>query len=190
MRARSSRPELSAEVFAAPTHPYTRGLLDCIPVPGKTTAGEPLGNIPGVVPRMPPGFVGCGFRDRCALTMPECAATVPLRKCRRRSFLSLPAAAGLEASGRGMTLAIEVRNVHREFRQSGGLVGASRPVRAVDGVTFSLAGRRCAGRGGRIRLRQVDACASHHGPVAADLGRGSGGRAQSGSTWTVASAPG
>jgi peptide/nickel transport system ATP-binding protein len=38
-----------------------------------------------------------------------------------------------------MTLAIEVRNLRREFRQSGGLVGASRPVRAVDGVTFSLA---------------------------------------------------
>jgi peptide/nickel transport system ATP-binding protein len=54
--------------------------LDCIPVPGKTMAGEPLGNIPGVVPRLPAGFVGCGFRDRCALTMPECAATVPLRE--------------------------------------------------------------------------------------------------------------
>src|SRR3982075_21188 len=56
---------------------------------------------------------------------------------RRRSLLSLPAAAGLEAGYRGMTHAIEVRNVYRESQQRSGL-GASRPVRAVDGVTFSL----------------------------------------------------
>jgi peptide/nickel transport system ATP-binding protein len=68
------------EVFARPTHPYTRGLLDCIPVPGMTRSGEPLGNIPGVVPRISHGFVGCGFRDRCALAMPECAQTVPRRE--------------------------------------------------------------------------------------------------------------
>jgi oligopeptide/dipeptide ABC transporter, ATP-binding protein, C-terminal domain len=68
-----------AEVFVAPTHPYTRGLLDCIPVPGMTRTGEPLGNIPGVVPRIAPGFIGCGFRDRCTSAMPECAKSVPLR---------------------------------------------------------------------------------------------------------------
>jgi peptide/nickel transport system ATP-binding protein len=37
-----------------------------------------------------------------------------------------------------MTHAIEVRNVYREFRQRNGMMGATRSVRAVDGVTFAL----------------------------------------------------
>jgi peptide/nickel transport system ATP-binding protein len=37
-----------------------------------------------------------------------------------------------------MTHAIEVRNVYREFQQRNGMMGASRSVRAVDGVTFAL----------------------------------------------------
>jgi peptide/nickel transport system ATP-binding protein len=67
----------AAALFAAPTHPYTRGLLRCIPVPGSVRRDEPLGSIPGVVPRIAPGFAGCGFRDRCPHAMPECAGDVP-----------------------------------------------------------------------------------------------------------------
>ncbi|HET6306421.1 MAG TPA: ABC transporter ATP-binding protein [Rhodopila sp.] len=66
-------------IFASPRHPYTTGLLDCIPIPGTTSAGEPLGSIPGVVPRIPRGFTGCGFRDRCASAAPDCAGPIPLR---------------------------------------------------------------------------------------------------------------
>jgi len=38
-----------------------------------------------------------------------------------------------------MTHAIEVRNVYREFQQRGGVARDRRPVRAVDGITFTLA---------------------------------------------------
>jgi peptide/nickel transport system ATP-binding protein len=72
----------SAEaLFAAPTHPYTRGLLDCVPIPGKVARGAALGSIPGTVPRIPLGFQGCGFRDRCAYATPACAAAIPNREC-------------------------------------------------------------------------------------------------------------
>jgi len=69
----------AAALFARPSHPYTQGLLASVPVPGQRR-DQPLGSIPGTVPRIPPGFVGCGFRDRCAHAMPECATAVPLRE--------------------------------------------------------------------------------------------------------------
>ena len=69
----------AAELFARPTHPYTQGLLASVPVPGKVRRDQPLGSIPGTVPRLPTGFIGCTFRDRCAYAMPACAVEAPLR---------------------------------------------------------------------------------------------------------------
>jgi peptide/nickel transport system ATP-binding protein len=70
----------SAEaLFRSPTHPYTRGLLACVPIPGKTPRDQPLGSIPGVVPRIGAGFAGCAFRDRCDHAIPACAGAIPRR---------------------------------------------------------------------------------------------------------------
>ena len=68
-----------AALFARPAHPYTRGLLASVPDPARTRRGEALGSIPGLVPRLPLGFTGCAFRDRCAHAMPACAGVVPVR---------------------------------------------------------------------------------------------------------------
>lgn len=63
-------------VFRDPRHPYTRALLEAIPVPGKTEPGGLLGAIPGVVPSLVGEVTGCAFRDRCSYATPACARTV------------------------------------------------------------------------------------------------------------------
>lgn len=61
----------TAEVIAAPRHPYTRALLDAVPLWRPRT---PLRGIPGSPPRIPPGFRGCRFTPRCAFATAECSA--------------------------------------------------------------------------------------------------------------------
>ncbi|MBV8406689.1 MAG: ABC transporter ATP-binding protein [Alphaproteobacteria bacterium] len=67
----------TAELFANPRHPYTQGLLRCVPVPGRIKRDEPLGSIPGTVPRIAPGFAGCAFRERCAFADESCSSAIP-----------------------------------------------------------------------------------------------------------------
>jgi peptide/nickel transport system ATP-binding protein len=62
-----------ADVLRAPRHPYTQGLLDCVPVPGADRASR-LGAIPGIVPSLIGDVSGCSFRNRCRYAAPECAA--------------------------------------------------------------------------------------------------------------------
>jgi peptide/nickel transport system ATP-binding protein len=64
---------MARDIFRNPQHPYTQGLLRCIPVPGKTKPGERLGAIPGVVPSLFEEISGCGFKTRCPKAMPACS---------------------------------------------------------------------------------------------------------------------
>jgi peptide/nickel transport system ATP-binding protein len=68
------------EVLGGPRHPYTAGLMRSIPVPGRTRRGQPLGHIPGLVPRPIAPLTACGFLDRCEFRQEACAAApIPLR---------------------------------------------------------------------------------------------------------------
>ena len=61
------------EVFRNPRHPYTRGLLDCIPVLGTDKHSAPLVPIPGQVPPALHRPSGCIFSSRCAFVeAPRC----------------------------------------------------------------------------------------------------------------------
>jgi peptide/nickel transport system ATP-binding protein len=63
-------------LFAAPNHPYTRGLIDSVPLPD-TPAKSVLAAIDGVVPslsQMPPG---CRFSNRCRYVIDVCRTVVP-----------------------------------------------------------------------------------------------------------------
>jgi oligopeptide/dipeptide ABC transporter ATP-binding protein len=64
------------DVFQAPAHPYTRGLLQAVPAL-KTERSRPLVTIEGTVPplqAMPPG---CAFEPRCGFRVPECSWALP-----------------------------------------------------------------------------------------------------------------
>jgi peptide/nickel transport system ATP-binding protein len=68
----------AAEIFRQPRHPYPRGLMACIPVPGKVARGSPLGSIPGMVPSLIGSMSGCSFRSRCGFRCDACEAEVAL----------------------------------------------------------------------------------------------------------------
>lgn len=59
-------------LFHAPQHPYTQGLINCIPTPGKTPPGSRLQAIPGVVPSLIGEVEGCAFRNRCPRAEERC----------------------------------------------------------------------------------------------------------------------
>ena len=65
------------EVFEDPRHPYTVGLLRCIPRRGQRKDHGRLDTIPGFLP--PPGaeLPGCVFVDRCAIARDRCRTDPP-----------------------------------------------------------------------------------------------------------------
>jgi peptide/nickel transport system ATP-binding protein len=64
------------ELFAAPRHPYTAGLLACLP---SSTGGSEarLTNIDGVAPALGARSSACVFADRCPLATDKCRRSKP-----------------------------------------------------------------------------------------------------------------
>ncbi len=65
------------DIVREPLHPYSRALVQAVPVPRVEQSRDPLpirGNVPDA--RSPPS--GCRFRDRCPRAEARCAAEVPM----------------------------------------------------------------------------------------------------------------
>jgi oligopeptide/dipeptide ABC transporter ATP-binding protein len=64
-------------LLGAPMHPYTRGLIGCIPDIDEADPDAPLTEIPGMVPALSDLSAGCAFAERCALADAVCRSRIP-----------------------------------------------------------------------------------------------------------------
>jgi peptide/nickel transport system ATP-binding protein len=62
-------------LFASPSHPYTRGLLDAVPNPARRQDG--LREIPGLVPVLSESTDSCTFAERCPSADDLCRSSRP-----------------------------------------------------------------------------------------------------------------
>jgi peptide/nickel transport system ATP-binding protein len=138
-------------VFANPRHPYTRGLLACLPSLGRDKRQTPLVPIPGQVASALERPVGCGFAARCAHVEPgQCTSqAIPVRpvagepghtaRCVRVAELPTwerrRSVAGAMTERRSGEVAVRVDGLEKVYRPPRGLFGSGRaPVRALNGI--------------------------------------------------------
>jgi peptide/nickel transport system ATP-binding protein len=65
------------EVFTSPRHPYTLGLVRCVPRFGAAKNVRRLEPIPGSLPRLGADIPGCYYEPRCPLARSECREAEP-----------------------------------------------------------------------------------------------------------------
>ena len=157
-------------VFANPRHPYTRGLLDCLPTLGRDKRATPLVPIPGQVdsPRARPA-AACS-RRAAGTSSPRAAwrrsasptaddaghasgACGPRSSRRGAGAESAAAAADAEATGPETLVVERLRKVYQPRR--GWLALGGGVVRALNEVDLSARRRDPRHRRG-VGLRQVD----------------------------------
>ncbi|HUO43226.1 MAG TPA: ABC transporter ATP-binding protein [Methylomirabilota bacterium] len=63
------------DLFSKPLHPYTQGLLSCLPTGSKSKVD--LKPIPGSVPDLRSPIVGCKYVSRCPFVMKACSEKKP-----------------------------------------------------------------------------------------------------------------
>jgi peptide/nickel transport system ATP-binding protein len=64
-------------IFADPRHPYTLGLLRCVPQPGMRKDSHRLDPIAGSLPALGAALPGCVYAPRCTIARAQCRASAP-----------------------------------------------------------------------------------------------------------------
>jgi peptide/nickel transport system ATP-binding protein len=136
----------TAELFARPRHPYTIGLLACVPRVDRPSGRHGLVPIPGTVPSPQALPAACCFADRCFHVRPACRQDHPgleasaadhLVRCLRWRDVAgesaAPAPAADEAPPPAGEPVLEVEDLCVYYP-----VRRRRIVRAVDGVSLTV----------------------------------------------------
>jgi peptide/nickel transport system ATP-binding protein len=156
-------------VFADPRHPYTVGLLRCLPRRGLDRRRDRLDTIPGFLPTAATAPAGCVFAPRCGLARDLCRTDppplIPLGDGRwsRCHFHAeapqLPRTAPAEApaapAGRaGDTPLLTVAGLNMTFRQGRQAVRALRDIdlSVRPGETLGLVGESGSGKSTLARI--------------------------------------
>ncbi|MBY8978198.1 ABC transporter ATP-binding protein [Rhodobacteraceae bacterium NNCM2] len=138
-------------VFNNMQHPYTKGLLASIPVPGADKYAKPLVAIPGQLPLPHERPVGCNFGPRCSHFKPECdAKLVKMHDLgnRHRSRCVRIDEIDWNAPPEGMEIdepielgdvVVSVDNLQKHYSVSTGMFGGgdTRTVKANEELTFN-----------------------------------------------------
>jgi peptide/nickel transport system ATP-binding protein len=149
-------------VLQDPRHPYTVGLLRCIPRGGLRKDHARLDTIPGFLPSLGTELAGCVFADRCALADERCHAEEPPllgitpgheSRCwyhERAHDLPREEAADVDLPpvDRESAPLVELDGLTKVFRQSGNDVHALTDVsvRIWPGETLGLVGESGSGK--------------------------------------------
>jgi peptide/nickel transport system ATP-binding protein len=150
----------SQQVFDAPQHPYTVGLLNCLPRRGIRKGEHLLRTIPGTLPQIGTPLPTCVFVDRCQLATDICRSEVApvvqlaadrYTRCHHADRVrSLATEAFAEGVGSLDTqrVVLEMRQVSKTFRQHRhdvpALVGVD--LGLEEGETLGLVGESGSGK--------------------------------------------
>jgi peptide/nickel transport system ATP-binding protein len=134
-------------LFSHPRHPYTQGLLNCIPAIGSAKGTRALAPIPGHLPLPQERPSGCWFGPRCAhFTEETCGGnSIPLlpadddrhqvRCARWQEIVAAPAAVAAELTAPpGRATALAIANISKQYP----LAGSRRVVQANEQVSFEV----------------------------------------------------